>query len=214
MARVYLYTRFNRIWHWLQALLVMLLAVTGLEVHYGGIGVFGFAKAVELHRVFAWSFVVLVALAIFWHLVTGEWRQYKPTTKLLPDMIAYYISGMFKGQLKPVPRTRTAKLNPLQRLAYIGLKILVIPVLVTTGFIYLYYNELQSALPGTSIAWVAVLHTFAAFLMLAFLIVHVYLTTTGETPTSNIKAMITGYDNLETEEEAEVGSNGPPHSKA
>jgi thiosulfate reductase cytochrome b subunit len=41
---------------------------------------------------------------------------------------------------------------------------------------------------------VAFFHTLAAFLMLAFLIVHVYLTTTGHSPLAHIKAMITGWE--------------------
>jgi thiosulfate reductase cytochrome b subunit len=192
---------------------VILLAITGLEVHYGGIGLFGFGKAVELHRIFAWAFVVLIVFAIFWHMVTGEWKQYKPTTKLLPEMISYYISGIFRGKEKPVHKTPRAKLNPLQKFAYLGLKILIIPVLVSTGFLYLYYPELQSGKYGIHIQWVAKIHVFAAFLMLAFLFIHVYLTTTGETPTSNIKAMITGYENLDVEtssstEQGEVAGKG------
>ena len=38
------------------------------------------------------------------------------------------------------------------------------------------------------------------FCWLAFIIVHLYLITTGTTVTSNLKAMITGYEELETGE--------------
>ena len=41
---------------------------------------------------------------------------------------------------------------------------------------------------------VALAHTGGAFLMLIFLIVHVYLTTTGHTPLAHIRAMITGWE--------------------
>jgi thiosulfate reductase cytochrome b subunit len=45
------------------------------------------------------------------------------------------------------------------------------------------------------------LHTVGAFLMLAFLIVHLYLArTTSERPFGNLKEMITGYE--ETGEDA------------
>jgi glutamate dehydrogenase (NAD(P)+) len=33
MKRIYLYTRYERGWHWLQALLIVVLLVTGMEVH-------------------------------------------------------------------------------------------------------------------------------------------------------------------------------------
>jgi hypothetical protein len=45
-----------------------------------------------------------------------------------------------------------------------------------------------------SLEWVAFFHTAGAFMILAFFIVHVYLTTTGHTVTSHIKAMITGWE--------------------
>jgi len=53
---------------------------------------------------------------------------------------------------------------------------------------------------GTVAFW----HTLGAFLLMAFLVVHVYMTTTGRTPTSNIEAMITGYEELEEDEDEPV----------
>jgi len=43
---------------------------------------------------------------------------------------------------------------------------------------------------------VAILHTFGAFLLVSFFIIHLYLITTGRTVISNLKAMITGYEDL------------------
>jgi len=40
---------------------------------------------------------------------------------------------------------------------------------------------------------VAMAHLLLAWMMLLFLVVHVYIITTGETPTTNLKAMITGW---------------------
>jgi len=47
--------------------------------------------------------------------------------------------------------------------------------------------------------WVAYAHTAGAFMMLVFFFVHVYLTTTGHTPTAHIKTMITGWEDVETD---------------
>ncbi|NTV93482.1 MAG: cytochrome B, partial [Chlorobiaceae bacterium] len=33
MKKVYLYARFQRFWHWMQALIIFSLLITGLEVH-------------------------------------------------------------------------------------------------------------------------------------------------------------------------------------
>ncbi len=199
------YSVFNRIWHWGQAFLVLALAVTGLVVHYPEIGLMQWESAVEWHRIFAWSFVILIAFAMFWHMTSGQWKQFVPTTRMLPEMIAYYVGGIFRGDKKPVHKTTREKLNPLQRLTYTGLLILVIPVLVGTGFLYLYFNELSADGWGVSLDFVATIHTLGAFLMVAFLLAHIYMTTTGDTLTSNIAAMITGHEDLNEEGDEDDG---------
>jgi thiosulfate reductase cytochrome b subunit len=40
-------------------------------------------------------------------------------------------------------------------------------------------------------------HTLISWLMAAFIIVHVYMTTTGHTPLANIQAMMLGWDEVE-----------------
>jgi len=47
----------------------------------------------------------------------------------------------------------------------------------------------------------APLHLFGAWMLVSFVIVHVYMTTTGHTPLASIKAMITGYEIIEEEED-------------
>ena len=46
---------------------------------------------------------------------------------------------------------------------------------------------------------VALLHTAGAFMMLLFLISHVYLITTGHTVGAHLKAMITGWEEVDDE---------------
>jgi len=38
-ARIYLYKRFERFWHWSQALLIIIMMVTCFEVHVGSTGI-------------------------------------------------------------------------------------------------------------------------------------------------------------------------------
>ena len=61
-------------------------------------------------------------------------------------------------------------------------------------------DTIQS-LDVSNLTWIAYLHTAGALLLIAFVIVHLYLITTGETVTSNLKAMITGYEDIEDDEE-------------
>lgn len=198
--RTYIYKSFERFWHWSQALLILFLAITGFEIH-NAFHLFGFQQAVEMHNIAAWAFFVLIIFAIFWHFVTGEWKQYIPTTKLIKEQIDYYILGIFKGAPHPTKKTVYNKFNPLQRMIYLGLKILVIPIQVVSGFALLYYVYPDSVWHTSSIENIAVFHTIGAFTLIAFVLAHVYLTTTGDTPTASIYAMLTGWEVLDVDED-------------
>ena len=206
--QVYIYKAFERFWHWTQAILILFLAATGFEIH-GSIKFFGYQNAVEYHNIAAYSFIVLIIFAIFWHFTTGEWKQYLPTLKNIKAQIDFYLAGIFRNAPHPTKRTVLSKLNPLQRLVYLGLKILVIPVMVISGLLYMFYRYPQKdggieVLNINSIEPIALLHTFGAFLLIAFLIAHLYLITTGTTITSNLKAMITGFEETEVEGKVQV----------
>ena len=197
MTKIYLYTRFERFWHWVQAALIILLMVTGLEIH-GVYTLFGFEQAVKLHNFSGISWLVLFAFIIFWLFTTGEWKQYIPTTKKLVDVAMYYAYGIFKCKPHPVQKSPESKHNPLQRLTYLGLATALLPVQMITGLLYYTYNNWPAlGISGSiTLQTVAVIHLVIVFLILSFLIVHVYMTTTGHTLFSHISAMITGWEHM------------------
>lgn len=199
MARLYLYTRFLRFWHWLQAALVLALLGTGFEVH-GSYTLFGFEHATEYHRIAAWTLIGLWIFAWFWHLTTGEWKQYipSPIDRLLA-MVRYYALGIFRGDPHPFHKDRWHRHNPLQRMAYLALHVLIGPAVWISGLLYIAYPYWGTyGLSGLSLTAVALAHTAAAFLMMAFLVVHLYLAlTTAERPFGHLKAMVRGYDEVE-----------------
>ena len=215
MKKVYIYKSFERFWHWSQAMLIIFLAITGFELH-GSLNLFGFELAVKYHNVAAIAFIILIVFTIFWHFTTGEWKQYLPTTKNLQAQIRYYITGIFQNAPHPTRKTTLSKLNPLQRLVYLGLKVFIIPLMVVSGLLFLFYRYPQKGdikdINGDGLENIAYIHTFGAFLLLAFLVVHLYLITTGHTVTSNLKAMITGYEELEEEDE-DMGSGTETEEK-
>jgi formate dehydrogenase gamma subunit len=198
--KVYIYKAFERFWHWIQAIIIFFLAFTGFEIH-GSINFFGYQNAVQYHNVAAYIFIILIVFAIFWHFTTGEWRQYLPTIKNMKAQINFYLIGIFKNAPHPTKKTVLSKLNPLQKLVYLALKILVIPTMVISGLLYMFYRYPQKGgiegLNIDSVEVIALFHTAAAYLLITFIIVHLYLITTGTTITSNLKAMITGYEELE-----------------
>ncbi|MFO7721973.1 MAG: cytochrome b/b6 domain-containing protein [Bacteroidales bacterium] len=210
--KVYIYRLFERIWHWTQALLIFILIFTGFEVH-SSYSIIGFENAVRYHNVAAISLIILIIFAIFWHFTTDEWKQYIPTTRNLKAQVNYYITGIFKNAPHPTRKTILTKLNPLQRIVYLVLKVFMIPLMVITGVVYLFYRYPMKgsieSLDMVNLEKVAVLHTLGAFLLLAFVVVHLYLITTGKTPATNLKAMITGYEELEDEHETEKSPENP-----
>ncbi|SFD68767.1 cytochrome b/b6 domain-containing protein [Thermophagus xiamenensis] len=205
MARVYIYRKFERFWHWTQAILIFYLALTGFEIH-GSYSFLGYEQAVKSHRVAAWMLLILIAFSIFWHFTTGEWRQYIPTFSKLKAQIRYYTVGIFKGENHPTRKSPKSKLNPLQALTYLGFKLVMAPMLIITGLIYMFYRTIDAnnmvIISDIPLETIASIHTLGAYLIIMFAIVHVYMTTTGETPTSNIRAMITGYEDLETDDDS------------
>ena len=196
--RIYIYKRYERFWHWSQALLVITMMITGFEVH-GSYPLLGFRQAVQLHTVAAWSLLVLWAFTIFWQFTTGEWRQYWPSLKNVMAMVKYYSYGIFVNAPHPFQKTAAQKHNPLQRLAYLALLAFISPLIWVSGLLYLFYGNwgtlgLSSFL---SLEWVALAHVVGAFMMTTFFFAHVYLTTTGHTLFAHIKAMITGWEEVD-----------------
>jgi thiosulfate reductase cytochrome b subunit len=202
MKHHYVYKAFERFWHWSQAMLVLFLALTGFEIH-GSISFFGFDQAVRYHNAAALTFLGLIAFAIFWHLTTGEWRQYIPTVTHLRAQVRYYLDGIFRGAPHPAKKSVLSKLNPLQKIVYLALKVLAFPIMVASGLLYMFYRYPQrhdiAALNIDGLQIVALLHTAGAFFLVAFVVAHLYLITTGRTVTSNLRAMITGWEELEEE---------------
>jgi len=200
MKKVLMFKRFERFWHWSQALLIILMLLSGFEIH-GSYQLFGFHDAVNLHTFCAWTLMGLWVFAIFWHFTTGEWKQYIPSSEQMLDIAKFYAIGIFKGEQHPYKAIPERKHNPLQRASYLGLKLFINPWLWISGLLLLFYSSWEAlGITGLSLGTVATLHLIGGFLMLTFLIVHVYMTTTGHTVTTHIKAMITGYEEVEEEE--------------
>ena len=108
MQKVYIYKRFERFWHWSQALLIFFLALTGFEVH-DSIHLFGYEKAVSYHRIGAWMLIGLIVFAIFWHITTGEWKQYIPSFPNCLLRLDITHSECLKENL--IPRTKPSVTN-------------------------------------------------------------------------------------------------------
>lgn len=213
LRRVMLYSRFERFWHWTQMLLILVLLVTGFGLH-GFHDLLDFRRAVTLHTAAALGLVLLWVFAIFWHLTTGNWRHYVPTGSGLWQVARFYAWGIFRGERHPYRKAYWRKHNPLQALSYLALKLVLFPLIWASGLAYLFY-ALWSGMPGAGglLEGVALVHTATAFAILAFIIIHVYLLTTGESFVEHLKPMLNGFDKVELtpEEEAYLEKDEPGH---
>lgn len=211
---VVIYTRYERFWHWSQAALIFFLAFTGFNLH-GTFDVLPFGLAVEMHTYAAIALIILWVFTTFWNFTTGNWKQFLPFFQIkeaegnvilaakifiqrLWKVIRYYGWDILFNRAHPHHKTLRRKQNALQGLAYLTFMVVIGPALWGTGVVYLLY-DLWSDVSGAGdlLAIVAFLHTLSAFAMMAFVIIHVYMTTTGETPFHYIKGMITGREEIE-----------------
>ena len=210
--RVLIFTRFERFWHWAQVALIFTLLFTGFSIH-GFYSVPDFRTAVTVHTGAALALVVLWIFAIFWHLTTGTWRHYVPTTSGLWRVARFYAYGIFKGEHHPYRKAYWRKHNPLQALSYLGLKLFLFPAIWISGILYLLYAFWGTASSSETLMWVALFHTAAAFAILVFIIAHVYLLTAGHSIKEHVMPMVNGFDevDLSPEEEAYLEKDEPAH---
>ncbi len=201
--KVKIYPRFERIWHWSQMVLIVALLVTGMGLN-GLHGLFPFKVAVMIHIIAALALLALWVFATFWLFTTGTWRQFIPRFEGLLKVARFYAFGIFKGEEHPYTKVLWRKHNPLQVIAYFGLKILVFPAIWSTGILYLTYNFWESAPDsGFWLEIIANLHLLAAYVILAFIIIHLYLLTVGHGFLAHVRPMITGFDEVELTSEQE-----------
>jgi thiosulfate reductase cytochrome b subunit len=198
--RVYMYAMYERIWHWTMALSIIVLLVTGFQIHFPALQiVLAFPGIVLVHNFAAAVLLINAFLGMFFHLSTGEIRQFIPERAGLLRRVGlqvwYYGKGIFVGASHPFTKTRQNKLNPLQQFTYAGLLNFLFPFQVVTGILLIMAGRLpEQVVAFGGLAVLAPLHNLGSWLFLSFLVLHVYLTTTGETPTSNTRAMLTGWE--------------------
>ena len=200
---VYMYDAYERLWHWLQTLVIVLLLFTGLVIHRPDIfGIFSFRNIVTIHNVLAAILVINAGLSLFWHLASGQIRQFIPRPYGFFDsaivQAKYYLEGIFKGKEHPFEKVKDKKLNPLQQVTYFGLLNVLLPLQIITGALMWGVQRWpQASTLFGGLPYLAPFHSLIAWLFASFIVLHVYLTTTGVTVLDDIQAMITGYERVE-----------------
>ncbi len=206
MKRVYLHPVPVRIWHWVHALGILLLVLTGFQLRFADhLHWISFRTAVVVH---AWIGILVSLDFLLWlgyYLGTGKIRVYLPRAydllKGAWKQARYYAYGIFVGEENPFHPEPENKFNALQKMTYLAIMGLLVPLQVITGILLLNTGKFAGiieALGGLKV--VDAVHVVLFYVFAAFIIAHFYLASLGPTFWSHFKAMITGW-----EEEPEEG---------
>jgi thiosulfate reductase cytochrome b subunit len=214
MKRTYVHPIPVRIWHWLNALGFVLLITTGFQIRYSDIlGLMSFETAVKFHN---WIGFILIANYFVWllfYLLTDRISIYHPeldAKKYFRDtfrQLRFYGYGIFKGEPNPHHVSPYAKFNPMQKVMYQIVMLLIVPVQFFTGLLLWNLTRFESwveFLGGVRV--ISTVHVLIFIFFITFLLVHVYLGALGHTPGAHFKAMVTGYE--EEPEEQDDGDRG------
>ncbi len=198
--KLYLYPGLIRIWHILNALLIILLIISGLSMQYSDpMNPFmRFDLAVSLHNISGIILVFNYLLFILANTISKNGRHYRIQLNGLINRLMvqfrYYTFGIFKAEDAPFPVTKKMKFNPIQQVTYFMTMYIFMPLIFLTGLPMLFSGALIRQLLSENAYFVTdILHITVGFFLSLFLIIHVYFCTIGAKPYSNFKSIVTGY---------------------
>ncbi len=188
-----------RIWHWVNASIVIILLITGTQLRIDGMAALPAKNtALLVHRYAGWAMAIWFIFWLWYTLTTGHLRhQYgmrKGDLKGTLTQGKFYLFSMFKGEGNPFRPSPDRKFNPLQKLAYGAAMCIFTPVLMLTGVLL---NDTlifrKYILIWNVVGLLDAIHVIGAYVLLLYLIVHIYMATLGRTVYTHIKEMIVGY---------------------
>lgn len=206
MKRIYLHALPLRIWHWLHALMVIILLITGMQLRISGISSLRpHDPALVLHKYAGWG---MVGLYVFWFAysivsrnLSTNYAMGRQSLRGIFTQAKFYGYTLFQGAENPFMPKPDNKFNPLQKIAYGSTMFVFAPVIIITGLFYMDIDILRKYMLLWKIAdVVSAVHIAAAYVFALFLVVHVYMATLGPTPFSHIRAMIRGYEEAHSDE--------------
>ena len=201
-----------RIWHWLNALGFVLLALTGFQVRYiDMLNIMSFEAAVKTHN---WIGFIVIGNYFIWlgyYLLTDKIKVYHPelnAKKFFNKAFAqmrYYSFGMFRGERSPHRVRPLDKFNPMQSVTYQIVMLIVVPIQFVTGILLWDIQGFErwvNMLGGVRV--VDTIHVLIFIFFVSFIFIHAYMGALGKTPSAHFKEMLTGYEaDAEDEDEDE-----------
>jgi thiosulfate reductase cytochrome b subunit len=198
--KLYLYPVWVRLWHITNALMCLILILSGISMQYSNpeYPFIPFNYAVSMHNISGIILTIAYAMFIVGNWSTSNGKHYRIRIKGLIESLMkqarYYAFGIFKGESAPYPVSKEMKFNPLQKFTYGMTMYIFVPLVFITGWALLFPGMIITNFLGFGgIQLTSLLHVTAGFLISLFLIIHIYFCTIGHSPSSNFKSMIDGY---------------------
>ena len=192
---VIMFTLMERLWHWIQAFSMIALAITGVAMHYHLGKMEGLTG---IHHLFGWIVAINFIVWFFYMIVTGRIKQYIPYKgdeypMGLFKQAKFYIFQIYTSNDHPYHVTAEHRMNPLQKVTYVSVMFLMLPIQMITGFLIMFgMADMKTML---------IVHLLAGAFFVLFIFGHAYLATTGHTPLAFFKEMIHGYEEDVVKEE-------------
>lgn len=204
--KIYLQPTPVRIWHWLNAIGIVTLGISGAQIRFPEyLNFFGSYKAaIELHN--AAGLLVSISFSLWFFYYTCIARKmaklYIPSRDDLQSGLIrqaiFYFFNYFRGKPNPHHPTPDNKFNPLQKSAYLAIMFVLVPMVSLTGILLMNVGPLREmVLLVGGLKMLVGMHFLLACSLFAFLFTHVYLATLGQTPLAYFKPMWTGWEEVE-----------------
>jgi len=211
MKRIHLHPLPLRIWHWANALMVVLLLITGIELRIPGVAALPVnSPALLVHRYTGWAMMICCLFWFVYSLMSGNLSQHyvirRGDHKGTFRQAKFYLFSIFRGEENPFRASPDERFNPLQKLAYGAIMWVFTPIIVVTGLFFsdiLFFRKYLLLLNAMKV--LDAIHVIVAYMFALYLIVHIYMATLGRKASSHIKAMIVGYEEEPDELEMMVG---------
>ncbi len=208
--KIYLHPLPLRIWHWANALMVILLFITGIELRISGVAALPVnSPGLLVHRYAGWTMAISFLFWIAYSLMSDNLSQHyvirKRDLKGSFRQVKFYLFSIFRGKENPFRASPDERFNPLQKLAYGAIMCVFTPIIVVTGLCFsdiFIFRKYMLLLNATKV--LDAVHVIVAYMFALYFIVHIYMATLGWKASSHIKAMIVGYEEEPGESEMRV----------
>ena len=163
-----------------------------------------FKTIVDVHNATGFILIADFFLWLGFYLLSDKITVYQPDFnptrhfRNVMRQLAYYGYGIFKGHPNPHHVSAYRKFNAVQAMTYQIVMMVLVPLQFYTGLVLWDLQRFAGTVELFGGARVVdTIHVGLCIVFIIFILVHVYLTTLGRTASEHVKAMFTGYEEVE-----------------